>query len=97
LGLRGGLAAAGLGLLSCGSHDCLPKQVCAPPLNTPYPDYYAMQQLTSLLTAPGSRLLNVTAGQARPTPTRTRRSCGRHLTLAPSSLTELVLRPARTW
>jgi alpha-L-arabinofuranosidase len=50
-----------LGLLSSGSQDCLPaSNLCAPPVDTPYPDYYAME-LVSSLAGPGARLVAVTS------------------------------------
>jgi alpha-N-arabinofuranosidase len=50
-----------LGLLSSGSNDCLPSSnLCAPPVDTPYPDYYAME-LVSSLAGPGARLVATTS------------------------------------
>jgi alpha-N-arabinofuranosidase len=50
-----------LGLLSSGSQDCLPaSNLCAPPVDTPYPDYYAME-LVSTLAGPGARLVAATS------------------------------------
>jgi alpha-N-arabinofuranosidase len=50
-----------LGLLSSGSNDCLPaSNLCAPPVDTPYPDYYAME-LVSSLAGPGARLVAATS------------------------------------
>ena len=44
------------GLLSSGSNDCLPaSNLCGPPVDNPYPDYYAME-LVSSLAGPGARL-----------------------------------------
>jgi alpha-L-arabinofuranosidase len=48
-----------LGLLSSGSRDCLAvSNLCAPPVDTPYPDYYAME-LVSSLTGAGARLVAI--------------------------------------
>ncbi len=50
-----------LGLLSSGSQDCLPaSNLCAAPVDTPYPDYYAME-LVSSLAGPGTRLVAATS------------------------------------
>ncbi len=50
-----------LGLLSSGTNDCLPaSNLCAPPVDTPYPDYYAME-LVSSLAGPGARLVAATS------------------------------------
>ena len=50
-----------LGLLSSGSVDCLPaSNLCAPPVDTPYPDYYAMELVSSLI-GPGARLVAATS------------------------------------
>ncbi len=50
-----------LGLLSSGSQDCLPAfNLCGPPVDTPYPDYFAMQ-LVSSLASPGARLVAATS------------------------------------